>query len=163
VTEPVARIALRNRAGAIRAWALVDQDRFDELNAVRWHFNSGYAVRWIPRPGGGQLKVRMHREVLGLERDDPRLADHVNGDTLDNRAANLRVVEAAGNAQNAAPRQGTTSRYRGVAWNREQQKWAAYGAVNKRRVHLGYFTNEDAAGHAAAVWRAENMPFAVAR
>jgi hypothetical protein len=37
-------------------------------------------------------KQMLHRWILGLEVGDPRIGDHINGDVLDNRRDNLRIV-----------------------------------------------------------------------
>lgn len=35
-----------------------------------------------------------------------------------------------------------TSKYRGVCWNKQMKKWKTQIQVNKRKKHLGYFTEE---------------------
>jgi hypothetical protein len=47
-------------------------------------------VRWA----SGKQTIQtfsMHREIMGLGKDDPREVDHENGNTLDNRRSNLRA------------------------------------------------------------------------
>ncbi len=99
----------------------------------------------------------MHREILGLALGDPLLVDHINRIRLDNRRANLRVVDRAQHAQNLSPRTGTTSSYRGVFWNTREECWEASANLNGRAHYLGRFTSEREAGIAAAIWRRENM------
>lgn len=48
----------------------------------------GYAQVWVP-----PHFVLLHRWILELGVGDKRYADHINGDPLDNRRANLRVVD----------------------------------------------------------------------
>lgn len=73
--------------------------------------------------------------------------DHKNGDTLDNRRANLR---AATNSQNQANRHSLppnkSARYRGVTWHKQCGKWQAAIKCNQKNHHLGLFDDiEDAA------------------
>jgi hypothetical protein len=73
--------------------------------------------------------VAMAREVMGLPFGDPRHADHVNRNRLDNRRSNLRVVSLAQNNGNR--------RYVGVSWHKGAGRWRAYSRTPTR--HLGYF------------------------
>jgi hypothetical protein len=85
----------------------------------------------------------MHRELLsapaGLE------VDHINGDKLDNRRANLRLATIGQNRQNAARRKDNTSGVKGVSWKRGENKWRARIVVDGKERHLGLFDRlEDA-------------------
>jgi hypothetical protein len=68
--------------------------------------------------------------------------DHINGDKLDNRAANLRSCTNAENTRNSKPRIGGHSKYKGVSWNKGNAKWVAYICRDGRNIHLGCFDNE---------------------
>ena len=159
--ENVTRIPLRNKQGEIVAFALIDAA--DEPLVVAngpWHHAQGYARhgrRVGPRSENRKLIIFMHRLILGLAPDDPRLGDHVNRDTLDNRRGNLRIVTAGLNAQNASPRRGSSA-YRGVHWNKGLGKWAATAQVNRVTHRLGYFDNETVAAQVAREFRLANMP-----
>jgi hypothetical protein len=83
---------------------LVDEDDYKTLKQYRWQLwkmNGGLYAKAITRRDGKQRIITMHREILGLERGDGLYGDHINGDTLDNRKANLRAVD---NATNVASR-----------------------------------------------------------
>lgn len=52
--------------------------------------------------------------------------DHINGDSLDNRIANLRLATQQQNSQNMkALRSNNTSGIKGVSWCKLTEKWAA--------------------------------------
>lgn len=102
------KIPLRNRAGDVVAEALLD-DVDADLAQHRWHRSSlqpngsYYAKRTTSRQLGAQRAVGMHVDVLARMGHDPEtydVADHVNGDTLDNRRENLRPATFAQNAEN---------------------------------------------------------------
>ena len=159
------RIPLRDRHGEITAYALVDDcdARFAELS---WHRDrKGYASgRAYLGLDGGRKRYRhllLHREVLGLKTGDPRQGDHINGDRLDCRRSNLRVVTLAENNQNTSSREGSSSRFRGVHRRGGQRKWVASVKSGGRTNYLGSFEREEDAAAAAAAFRAEHMPFAV--
>lgn len=68
------------------------------------------------------------------------MIDHINGNRNDNRISNLRVVDAIGNARNMRKRASNTSGYTGVTWFARDKKWWAKIIVNRRCIHIGYFT-----------------------
>jgi AP2-like factor (euAP2 lineage) len=103
----------------------------------------------------------MHRVVVGLEHDDPREVDHIDRNPLNNRRANLRIVEHGQNRQNTKGWDNATSRHRGVSWDRARGKWLAQAKLNMRAVFIGRYDTEDEAAEAARVWRAEHMPYAM--
>lgn len=152
--DPI-RIPLRNADGEVVAHALVSpQDAY--LARHKWSPSQGYARR---RKQGKH--VLLHREILGLSADDPRRIDHRNRDGYDNRRENLRIATNAQNMQNKASFKGSSSKHRGVSWHKRDEKWQAYGQLDGKLHHLGYFHDEDEAGAVAAAWRRENLPFSV--
>jgi hypothetical protein len=69
--------------------------------------------------------------------------DHINGDKLDNRIANLRDVTREENLHNQPRRVTNTSGVTGVFWNARSKNWRAYICINSRLTHIGYFKNFD--------------------
>lgn len=77
------------------------------------------------------------------------ILDHINGDRLDNRIENLRVVSSLGNSCNRAKSTGKTSRFIGVSWSKSKRKWRAYiNSSHNKTVHIGYFSSEEDAAAA---------------
>lgn len=146
----VVRIPLRNRLGEVVAHTLVDADHA-HLAERSWHISKGYA-----ETGRNQ---RLHRLLLGLRKHDGRDCDHINGDRLDNRLANLRIVTRAQNGQN----KGTTSKsgYRNVYWNGKRGYWYAQIKVKGKRYSVQCCKTPEEAAEAARMLRAEHMPYAV--
>lgn len=73
--------------------------------------------------------------------------DHINGDQIDNRIANLREVTNQENQHNQCrPHYNNTVGFLGVSTS--YGKWRARIRVGARRVHLGTFDSPEAA-HAA--------------
>lgn len=96
-----------------------------------------YAVRssWI---NGADHTIYMHRVLL-----DPvngQEVDHVNGNGLDNREENLRIVTHRKNQQNQ--HRAKTSRFVGVSWFKNLQKWRAAIYEDGVKQHLGLFNEE---------------------
>ena len=147
-------IPLHAKDGSARAYVIVDASDYERLAQHRWCLSGvGYAMR----RGPNETKIYMHRELLGLERGDPRQSDHINRVRTDNRRSNLRIVTGAQNSHNVKPRFGGSSRYRGVCWNGKRKKWAAYGIADGRQIFLGHFGSEEDAAQCAREWRELNL------
>jgi hypothetical protein len=154
------KIPLRRTDGTVRAFALVDEADYVWVSAYRWHrMTIGYVAR--NTPGRSRSGVLLHRMILGLEPGDRREGDHIWGDRLDHRRSELRILPPKTNQQNQPSHQGSSSRYRGVTWNKREHKWMARVHVGGRVIHLGYFTDEDEAGGVADAARTEHMPYSI--
>lgn len=74
--------------------------------------------------------------------------NHIDGNPLNNNLSNLEVVTARYNTADAFLRKNTTSKYTGVHWKANKQKWRAVIGIGKKKYQLGYFINEIDAANA---------------
>lgn len=82
--------------------------------------------------------------------------DHINGDTGDNRAFNLRVTNRYGNNQNTRMKRISRNGLKGVRWHARLGKWSAGIRSNGVRHYLGLYETKEAA-HQAYVRAAERL------
>lgn len=132
--------------------ALVDNADAEAISAYRWSMAKGYAARQV-RVEGKRLGVLIHREILGFGPGDPDV-DHINGNKLDNRRANLRPCTMAQNKQNLHERP-----YRGTHWNAERNLWIAQAGPEGTNRYLGSFATREEAAAVVTAWRRQHMPF----
>lgn len=129
--------------------ALVDDEDYEEIAQHNWcaSYNGAcfYAVRgqW---DSGKQTMIYMHRLIMNAP--DGTEIDHINGDGLDNRRANLRFAAHRENGKNRRKQRGTSSRFLGVCWDKSTQKWLAYLMSDGKRLHLGRHQKEKDAAQA---------------
>lgn len=121
---------------------IVDSEYFEWLNQWKWHLGSGGYARRTIHLGRGKGKqdpkgIWMHRELMKPEQGF--FVDHINGNRLDNRKSNLRIVSNLQNCWNKRILNKNTSGYKGVSWKKDKMKFKAYITVNTKQVHLGYF------------------------
>lgn len=138
--------------------AIVDDEDFERMSCWKWHAfksSSGHVYAARNSSGAGGVKRRhifMHRVIARTP--DELDTDHINGNGLDNRRANLRPVDRTRNMWNRAPNRRGSSRHKGVYFHKQHGKWCAAIQVAKRRIHIGLFHSESAAAVAYAL-RAE--------
>lgn len=85
--------------------------------------------------------VYLHREILSAK--SGQHVDHISGDGLDNRKINLRLLTPSENHRAFRRKKaGASSRFRGVCWNKRDQKWSVYIMKDRRNYGLGSFENE---------------------
>ena len=128
--------------------ALIDDKDADLLRLGSWsaHISKSGAYACCRIKG---TRTWMHttilEDMLGRPLKKGELADHINGDKLDNRRANLRLANRSQNNANKPARKGLSSKYKGVSWDKNKEKWRAYIQINKKLKHIGYFGDEQQA------------------
>lgn len=119
---------------------LIDkEDYFLILKYKSWGFNHGYLCHYYKKLRRTKL-LFFHRIVIHAPAD--KEVDHINGCKLDNRKVNLRICSYAQNARNLAKIEGGSSIYKGVCYNKKNNKWRAYINHEGKQVHLGDFETE---------------------
>lgn len=131
----VGHIKMSNTASEM----LCDIESMEELLKYYWNERRGYA-----RSSEGKKKVYAHRIVMGVgDFEVNKQVDHINGNTLDNRKQNLRVVTSRQNGLNSSIRSDNTSGVTGVCWDKRRQKWLVRVHENGKEIILGYFDDFD--------------------
>lgn len=115
---------------------------------------SGYLTFSIRIPGEPDLvKVRAHRLAwLIMTGEHPPVLDHINGNRLDNRWANLRVADKAANAWNRARAKNNTSGVKGVYMGKDG-RWCCRVDVRGRRYFLGAYADLELAAFVVEEFR----------
>ncbi len=129
--------------------ALIDDEDFDIISPFRWSYHGdGYAARGY-HENGKLIILKMHQAILGRQ---PKgfVIDHINGNKLDNRRCNLRVVTQQQNSFNskkktAAVKGENPSCFKGVTWRNDRRKWRSRITFNGKRHYLGLYDTEQEA------------------
>lgn len=134
-------------------YAIVDLEDYHKVQQFLWiahkDKNTMYARRALPRVGGKQRDEKMHHAIVGKP-PSGMTVDHINGNGLDNRKCNLRIVTNRENCMNRhVPSSGS---YPGVTWNKRARVWNAQARIGGKHVHIGTYRSEEDA-YAAYVAR----------
>jgi hypothetical protein len=125
--------------------ALVDDSDVDLVRGFPWrlHDNGRGTLHYAKADfmvDGKRIKLLMHRVILSAR--PGQFTDHVDGDGLNNRRANLRLCTHAENARNSRKRKvSERSPYKGVYAYNSSGKWISLitDPALKRQMTIGVF------------------------
>ena len=129
----VVHVFFNNKPGEM----LADLDVWNAwASAYCWHLTAnGYAATHIDG------RNKLFHWVIFPEKESGVVVDHINGNRLDNRAENLRLVNRAQNNMNKGLRSNNTSGHTGVAWDKSKGKWVAQIQIGGKAKFLGRYTD----------------------
>jgi len=137
-----AEIILYNKNQNISGKTKIDLEDVEKCREHKWFLKySKNNKPYIQRRTG-----RLQLSHFVLEKEIPRgyEIDHINGNTLDNRKKNLRIVTHKQNMRNQRKLpSNNTSGHIGVTWNKINKNWVAQIKINKKNIRLGSFYNID--------------------
>jgi hypothetical protein len=133
-------------------WIVLDVEDFKRLKDKRFqtHYstrgNTNYATHHYIKDGK-KIVRRIHHYML--QPPEGYEVDHINHDGFDNRRENLRLATKNQNAWNATKtKRETSSRYKGVCWEKSCNKWRTRIRQYGKKYSLGCYDFEDDAARA---------------
>lgn len=140
-------------------FAIVDAIDYDFLVQWKWHAHKNGKHCYALRYNRGGFPLSMHLAVAqraGLP-ESPRY-DHRDCNGLNNVRQNIRPATVSQNGANRGKSTGEfSSKYKGVYWCKQRQRWIARLMFNRKYIQLGRFISEDEARSAYA--QAANVYF----
>ena len=132
---------------------------YEDFILKKFQNKRGYQYVTLTK-NGIQKRFLIHRLVANcFLQNDKNLpyVNHINGIKSDNNKSNLEWVTAR---ENDCHRQKTntnkTSIYIGVNYDKKTRKFRSQISINKKKFHLGYFTNEEEAYKARTEFELKN-------
>lgn len=122
---------------------VVDDEDFVWASKYRWTTLLNDKV-YAKRNDKGVHRL-LHREIMKAK--SYQLVDHVDGNTLNCRRKNLRIVNASQNAQNTKKHSDGKLRYKGIS-RACNGAWMAQICKNYNRKYLGLFETQEEAARA---------------
>jgi hypothetical protein len=147
------------RCSGIDAAQLREQVAYDpETGEFRWLTNRGKKIKAGAIAGGrhpcGQWQIRFGADSFQAHRLawlyvhgewPPALIDHINGNRLDNRLANLRAADHRLNAENRRVACRPGDRLIGASFDRASGRYIAQIGHAGKNMHLGRFSTKEEA------------------
>lgn len=131
-------------------YAIVDDEDYPVLSRFKWTIQDGDKDQTVyARTKMGINTILIHHLVMGTG----AMIDHKNRIGLDNTKKNLRIATQSENQANAVKRRSmngkkTSSKYKGVCWHKQRNKWSVNIGKNGKQIYLGLFESEEEAAKA---------------
>lgn len=116
--------------------ALCDADRFEEVKNMTWQEKGTIGNKYVSG-FNGEKSITLHKFLY----PKIKLIDHINGNSLDNRACNLREATISQNGMNSKMQKNNKSGYKGVNWSGHNKCWEVRITINKKQCWLKNFDN----------------------
>jgi hypothetical protein len=120
-----------------------DTSDYDIIKNYKWYVvkddKTFYAQAHINR----NATIKMHQLIIKCP--SGKQIDHKNRNGLDNKKRNLRICTASQNCINRQKTSKNKSGYKGVYFNKSNNKWHVQIVINKIRYHIGYFKTPESA------------------
>lgn len=120
---------------------IADKEVLPFLRENKWTIHKDCRNFYVRGSSGG--RVFLHRLLTSCP--DDKFVDHINGNGLDNRRCNLRIVDKVGNSRNTKLNVRNTSGKSGVAYREDTGKWRAFIGAEGKILCLGSYDTKGAA------------------
>lgn len=124
----------------------IDEEDYIKLSihSERFYFNGRVLTLQNPKT---RKMYRIPRLILGCGEDDGMDAEHIDRNIFNNKKSNLRWATTVQNQGNVPKtKRPTSSKYKGVYWDKKRLLWCASIRLHGRKKYLGsYNLEEDAA------------------
>lgn len=111
---------------------------------IRERFDKDGYISYMLCKNSKTETIKAHKLVcicfLDYQRKHNYTIDHINGVKSDNKATNLRIISHRENVTKSMKI--GKSKYRGVDFNLQNNKWRSRIMINSKRINLGYFETE---------------------
>jgi hypothetical protein len=150
--DNVFKIPVGGKQKEFGTYALCSAEDFDGLSKYSWYWSGdGYPTTTLK---GCKSIKSMSRLIMQPEKG--KIVDHINRDKKDNRRENLRCVTHAQNNQNRTKKEGCSSCYNGVVYEKHKKKFIARLTVNSLLHSIGTFDDEIDAAKAFDIYVTQN-------
>jgi hypothetical protein len=120
-------------------FAIVEPKDYYKLTQFRWYAEKHGKTFYAARVQSGKT-IKMHRYIM--KAPSHLLVDHIDHNGLNNCRSNLRLCTVSQNTCNRFSLEGSTSKYKGVHWDKKLKKWVVAIKLKGIYKYIGCFGNE---------------------
>lgn len=136
------KIPLYNHQKKIRDYFVIDNEDFNKIKNYKWrlYYDKNKNLKYVLTTDKNKKTLFLHRYIMNCPNN--MIIDHKNHNGLDNQKNNLRICNYINNNRNKKKCKNSTSKYKGVYWNKYHKKWEVSIKNKNEKKFLGYFNNE---------------------
>lgn len=139
IYENYAEIDTYDQFGNVVETYKIDLDDVNKIGIKKWRTTYKNKKPYL-NTGNQKSKIEyFHRIIMGNPKEQ---VDHINGNTLDNRKSNLRIVSIQQNMKNLKKKSTNTSGIRGVSFSERDQLYKVDFTFEKKRFYFKGFSNK---------------------
>lgn len=134
--DKYAEVILYNKDNKEKARTKIDKEDIEKVKKYKWYYDkNGYVVS----DSFDENKTKyLHRYLMKPSKE--KIIDHINGNKLDNRKSNLRMVFHSENSINRKSASNFFNEDIGVAFDKRRSRWFAYIEKDCKRHYLGSYS-----------------------
>ena len=143
---------------------IIDDEDYEKVSKHIWHINHNpwsnnkYCETNIHYIDGKKTGLQLHRFLMGLEKGDKRVINHIDGNGLNNKRTNLEICNQLYNCQSINRK----TRFGCICIVNRPKKYQACVRINKKRYQKRFYTWVEAQSYLDALKEmaiAETIPF----
>lgn len=128
--------------GTINGKIIVDKEDYSKMIKYKWYIVDKKYPTCKAYDYKNKKVILMSKMVTGYY-DGELLIDHINGNTLDNRRENLRLLTHKDNMKNRRLHSNSSSGVSGVHYIKKKMLWEARISNNNYSFCLGFYKNKE--------------------
>jgi len=130
----ICKIYLYNHQSEKISEAIIDQEDAEKCRGYKWCGSKQSHATYVVNSHG----TRLTNFILGVITNYKIVIDHKDGDPFNNRKDNLQIISIQYNNIKKRAQSNNTSGYRGVYWNKRDERWEAEIMFNRKKFCLGH-------------------------
>jgi hypothetical protein len=141
---------------------LIDEEDFHKISKYNWHIHHAKHTKYCRTDiyiNGKRAGLMLHRFLMGLEKGDKRVINHIDGNGLNNKRSNLEICDAMYNTQSINKK----TRFGSICYRNDgEKKYRARVSINKKKYQKHFYTYKEAEDYLEALKQvaiAETLPF----
>ena len=141
---------------------LIDDEDFHKVSKHTWHINHNKCNKKYCQTNiyinGKEKKLLLHRFLMGLEKGDKRIINHIDGNSLNNQKSNLEICDQKYNNQSI----NTKKNFGCICIMKNGvKKYRARVSINKKKYEKYFYTYDEAQAYLDGleeIAKAETIP-----
>lgn len=137
--------------------ALISLEDVDLVKEYKWHGSKHSNGYYIATGGTTTERTYLHTLIMGDSKKGYDI-DHINGNTLDNRRCNLRIIPHSDNSNNRGYQSNNKLKHKNIFYDKSRNKYTVQIKYKNETFRKRYNTLEEAIENRNKIYKLWNIP-----